>query len=221
MSGSTDGAAGEEGADVGDGATGDRPDAGGDPAADPAVPEWDDEYVDRVADRLRASFDLEKDRTVAGERFTLVGTMEITSQKHFFHPALAYGKHHATEHLFVARRDAVAVGDLERYAATGHDLAAEWVEPDERHFSTDFTFAVIAPTVPEAVRSHVTGFRDRTLLKYGYNGHYEVNLVVAAPDEEAVVASPSTDVARAFALWEDEGDGDAGESPGLLARLLP
>jgi len=189
------------------------------------VPNWDDEYLDRVGDRLRHSYDLAKDHqvdvggSVAGGRFDLYGRLAITSQRHFIHPNLTYGHHEQTEHLYARRAESVTVADLEALVELGHDLADERVVASEEHFSTDFTFALIVPEIPEKVRSFVDGFSDRTLLKYGYHGHYEVNLVVVAPEREDVVASESADVARAFALWES---GDEGESSsGLLSRLLP
>ncbi len=208
MSDST-GADGAESADGVDGSDG------------PPVAVPDDEYLDRVADGLRHSYDLETDRTVAvggdGERFDLYGRLEMTSRKHFVHPTLTYGHHATTEHLFATRRDGVTVDALERYVDLGHDLADAWVDADEEHFSTDFTFALVVPSIPDAVRSFVDGFADRTLIRYGYHGHYEVNLVVVAPEREAVVASESADVARAFALWADDEE----PSSGLLSRLLP
>lgn len=182
----------------------------------PDVPDWDDRYLDRVADRLMANYDLERDRTVRGERFALYGRMNIHNQKEFFHPALSYGHHDSDEHLFARRGESVRVGNLERLVELGHDLADEWIEADEKHFSTEFTFAIVAPEVPEDVRSFVAGFDDRTLLKYGYYGHYEINLVVVAPDRENLVASSGADVADAFALWGSIGE----ESPGLLGSIV-
>ncbi len=166
------------------------------------VPTWSDEYLDRVSDRLLVNYDLERDRTVDGVRFELYGEMRMFSEKHFFHPVLSYGRHHQTEHLFARRSEAVDVAELERLVALGHDLADDWIEADERHFSTDFTFVTVADAVTEPVRAFVADFRDRNLLKYGYLGHYEVNLVVAAPDREQLVASEQADVAQAFRLWD-------------------
>ena len=113
------------------------------------LPVWDDEYVDRVSDRLIHNYDLEKDRVVDGERFTLYGQMELHSQKHFLHPALSFGHHESYEHLFVTRVDRVDDATLARLVDLGHDLAeGEWSDPHDEHFSTDVTFVVIAPTIP-------------------------------------------------------------------------
>ena len=183
----------------------------------PEVPDWDDEYVDRVSDRIMFNYDLEQDHPVADRTFTLYGRMTIESAKEFFHPALSYGQHGSEEHLFVERTDDVTVADLERLVELGHDLFEQWVTPDEEHFSTDFTFAVVAPEIPEAVREFVAGFEDRNLLKYGYYGHYEVNLLVVSPAEEELVASSGADVADAFALW-DRIEREKTGLLGLIAR---
>lgn len=181
----------------------------------PDVPDWDDEYVDRVSDRLMYNYDLEKDYRVRGERFTLYGQLEVHSEKHFFHPVLSFGHHDAREHLFVQRADGATVADLERLVELGHELADEWITANEEHYSTEFTFVVVAPTISESVREFVSEFRDRTMLKYGYFGHYEINLVAVAPEEEDVVASSEATVEEAFRLWEPiEKD-----EPGLL-RLI-
>jgi hypothetical protein len=197
------------------GSQGESPGTGTDERSED-VPAWDDDYFERVGARLMYNYDLERDRAVAGERFALYGEMAVHTRKHFLHPALSYAEHEAAEHLFAARRDGVRVADLERYVDLGHDLAEEWIEADEEHYGTDFSFALVVPEIPEAVRSFVSGFKDRTMIKYGYHGHYEVNLVVVAPEAEAVVASRSTDLDRAFAVWSSAEK----ESPGLLERLF-
>jgi len=188
---------------------------GEDPLAD--VPDWDDEYVDRVSDRLLHNYDLERDRRVQGNRFTLYGRLEIKRHKEFLHPALTYGDHETTEHLFVQRVDNVAVADVERLTDLADTLAEEWVDADEEHFGTEFVFGLIGPEIPADVRESVTGFESRTLLKYGYHGHYTVRLFLLAPEQEDAVASPDTDVVRAFRLWDDTSKKE--ESAGVLTRL--
>ncbi|PSP74185.1 hypothetical protein BRC86_06775 [Halobacteriales archaeon QS_3_64_16] len=176
------------------------------------APDWDEEYVDRVADRLVFNYDLEKDFSVRGERFDLYGRMTIESQKHFFHPALSYGNHGSAEHLFCRRTDRITAADCERLVALGHELAKEYIDADEEHYSTDFTFVLLVPEIPDEVGEFVSGFRDRTLLKFGYYGHYEINLLVVAPDREELVASREAHLKEAFRLW----DPIEKEEPGLL-----
>ncbi|MEF8782719.1 MAG: hypothetical protein V5A39_06975 [Haloarculaceae archaeon] len=188
---------------------------GGDPLAE--VPDWDDEYVDRVSDRLLHSYDLERDRSVGGHRFTLYGRLEIERRKHFLHPSVRYGDHQTTEHLFVTRIDNVSVADMEQLSELGEQLAEEWIEPDEEHFGTEFVFGVVTSEIPGAVREYVSEFESRTLLKYGYHGHYTVRLFAVAPEQGESVASPETDVAQAFRLWDD-GDEES-EPTGVLGRL--
>ncbi|WP_049898590.1 hypothetical protein [Halococcus agarilyticus] len=190
-------------------------DADHDVVTHPDVPDWDDEYVDRVSDRLQFNYDLERDFRTRGERFTLYGTLHVESHKQFLHSALSYGHHESGEHLFVRRVDRTGVAELERLVDLGHALADEWVEPNEEHFSTDFTFAVAADTLDDDTRSFVEGFKDRTLLKYGYHGHYEINLVIVEPDRETLAASRNADVADAFRLWGDDTD-----RSGLLGRIV-
>jgi hypothetical protein len=187
---------------------------GGDGTGPADVPDWDDEYVDRVSDRIMFNYDLEKDVTVEGEPFTLQGELRIESHKQFFHPAITYGHQHSYEHLFVRERGPVRVSDFERFAALGHDLADEWVDADEEHYATDFTFVAVTDDITGAVRSHVESFEDRTLLKYGYHGHYEVHLAVVAPESEDLVVSRNADVADALRTWESI-DSD----PGFVTRL--
>jgi len=188
--------------------------------ASPEVPTWEDEYIDRVSDRLLHNYDLEKDHRVDGERFDLYGQMRIESEKHFFHPSLAYGNHASTEHLFARRVDSVSVADLEALSSLGHDLADEWIEVDEQHFSTDFTFALVAPEIPADVASFVERYDDRNLLKLGYYGHYEVNLLVVAPEAEEGVGSENADVLQAFTLWEHIEPARGPGLLGLIARRL-
>ncbi len=190
-----------------------------DQADDPlaAVPDWDDEYIDRVSDRLLHSYDLERDRTVQGRRFPLYGCLEIQSHKQFFHPSVTYADHETTEHLFVTRESSISIAELERLAALGDELAEAWIDPDAEHFGTEFVFGVVAPRIPEEVREFVSGFESRTLIKYGYHGHYAVRLFVVAPERTDAVASTGVDVLQAFRLWDDAEQ--SREPAGVLDRL--
>ncbi|KAA9399509.1 hypothetical protein Har1130_00190 [Haloarcula sp. CBA1130] len=180
------------------------------------VPHWtDDPYFDRVSDRLMYNYTLERDHRLRGERWDLYGEMRVLNQKQFFHPALSYGDHESEEYLYARRVDRPTVGELKRLVELGHDLADERVTANEEHYRTDFTFVLIADELPEEVRSFVEGQRERTLLKYGYYGHYEVNLGVIAPDEQEAVAGEAADVVEAFVLWEDVTT----PSEGVLSRL--
>ncbi len=181
-----------------------------------AVPDWDDEYVDRVSDRLFINYDLEKGYSAHSEAFTLYGRLLIETQKQFLHRSINYANHSAEEHLFVRRAQSVRVRDLESLVDFGHELADEWVDPDEEHFGTTFTFVVIAPDIPDEVGDFVADFTDRTLLKYGLNGQFEINLAVVAPEHETLVASKNADVGKAFALWQPL----VPEKSGLLGRFV-
>jgi len=175
-----------------------------------SVPEFDDEYLDRVAGRLLYNYDLQKDHTVRGEQWDLYGEMRVKSQKQFFHPALSYGDHESEEYLLARRANHPTVDELNRLVDLGHELADEWISADEEHYGTDITFILISKEIPEAVVDYVTGFRDRTLLKFGYYGHYDVNLVVVDPEAEQCVASEAADVVAAFQLWDDVKTPDEG-----------
>ncbi|WP_254280058.1 hypothetical protein [Haloarcula marina] len=179
------------------------------------VPSWEDDYLQRVADRLQYNYDLERDYAAGGEDFEMYGRLFVESQKQFFHQSINWANYQTEEHLFVRRTDGVSTADLDALVEVGHELADEWIDANEEHQGTDFTFVLVVPSIPESVRSYVDGFRDRTLLKYGYYGSYDVNLAVVAPDHEAAVASTEADVAAAFELWKDL----TGEPRGLVGRL--
>ncbi|ALG81029.1 hypothetical protein [Halanaeroarchaeum sulfurireducens] len=181
----------------------------------PDVPDWEDEYIDRVSDRLMHNYDLEREVTVHGEPFGLAGEMRLESEKHFFHPSLNYANHEAREYLYARRQEHVTVSDLEHLVEVGHDIATERVERRDDHFSTDVTFVLVVPSIEPAVADFVQNFSDRTLLWFGFHGHYEINLAVVSPDEQHSVASPNADVVTAFETWEEIEP----ESPGLLKLI--
>lgn len=199
-------------------------DAGGGSGSDAegdAIPEWEDDFLDRVADRLAFNYDLEKDYAVRDERFDLYGEMTLHSRKHFLHPSISFARHDSFEHLFVRRVDRARSAALDRLVELGHELAAEWIVADEEHYSTDFTFVLVTDAIDEEIRERVAGFSDRTLLKFGYNGHYEINLLVVVPDDEECVASENADVREAFSLWEpieSKESGLFGRIAGLFER---
>jgi hypothetical protein len=179
------------------------------------LPTWDDAYLDQVGGRLVHNYDLERDRRVRGEQFALYGEMVIENKKHFLHPSIEIANHHSYEHLFARRDGQVSAQNLDTLVDLGHDLAEEWIDPDEEHYSTEFTFVTVVDRIPEQVRSKVRGLDERTLLKYGYNGHYEVNLVVVAPERKQIVANDAADVETAFRTWETIER----EEPGLLQMI--
>jgi hypothetical protein len=176
-------------------------------------PEWDDEYVDRVADSLQYNYDLARDERAGGRRFALYGRLEMDSHKQFLHPAISFGHQYSYEHLYVDRRARPTVEGIETLVDLGHDLA-DGLDADEEHFATEYTFALVADALPDDAASFVAGHSDRTMLNYGYNGHYEVNLVVAVPEERRVVDSDVA-IADAFRLW----DADDANASGVLGRL--
>ena len=179
------------------------------------VPVWDDPYLDRVSDRLMYNYSLERDHRLRGERWDLHGEMRVLNQKQFFHPALSYADHESEEYLYARRERRPTVDGLERLVELGHELADERVEGDEEHYRTDVTFVLVADELPPAVREYVDGQRERTLLKLGYYGHYEVNLGVVVPDERECVAGEAADVVEAFVLWENVSTPEEG----LLSRI--
>lgn len=180
------------------------------------VPDWEDEYIDRVSDRLLSNFDMSKHCRVGSYEFDLYGRMLIKNQKEFFHPALRYGYHESVEHLFVQRQDSVRVQDLEEFEEFAHALADDWIDLTEDHFETIFTFVIVAPDIPDDVREFVDDYYERPLLKFGFYGHYQIKFVVVSPDDEDLVASKEADVWRAFQLWSNVDDG---VPPGVFSRL--
>lgn len=166
------------------------------------VPTWDDEYVDRVSDRLMINYDLEKDFRVNGESFSMYGEMNVHHEKHFFHPVLSFAHHDTFEHLFVRRQPGVTIADLKSLIGMGHDLADDWIEANEEHYATDFSFVLVTDNISQKVQEFVSGFRDRTMFKMGFHGHYEIHLIVVSPDEQELVASEKAELDEAFRIWE-------------------
>ncbi|WP_247730803.1 hypothetical protein [Halovivax limisalsi] len=180
------------------------------------LPRWDDEYLNRVARRLAPHYDLERDYAVDGERFPMYGELRIQHQRHVLHPSVTFAEHRTQEHVFVCEIDRPTVGDLTALGALGDRLAADRVDADEDHYSTDFTFAIVADAIADDVADFVEGYSNRTLLRGGLRGHTEVNLIAVVPDAETSVASASADVEQAFRVWESIDP----DEPGLLGRVL-
>ncbi|RQG93391.1 hypothetical protein [Natrarchaeobius chitinivorans] len=178
--------------------------------------DWEGEYVDRVADRLSTNYDLERDRVVGAERFDLYGKSQIESSKHVLHPVVTDAHHEAYEHLFVTREPRVTQDRLESLITLGHELAVEWIDANADHYSTTFTFVVIAPDLPENVTTFVERFSERRLLKLGYNGRYTIRVAVAAPERKAFVSSPGAELEPVFVHWETE---DVEPSGGRFRRF--
>lgn len=182
-----------------------------------AVPRWEDEpYLEAVALRLLHHYDLWQEYEVDDRQFPMYGQLYIQNERHAMHPSLSFAEHTSREHVFVVREDRPTRSTIDDLEAFGEQLADRWIEASEDHYSTDFTFAVVAETLADDVQSAVADYRNRTLLRYGYHGHYEINVLVVAPDEERLVESENTDLGSAFRTWESiERD-----QSGLVGRLL-
>ncbi len=188
-----------------------------DPAAD--VPTWEDEYFQTVSRRLVHNYDLQRDYRVRGESFALYGHMELHSQKQFLHSALSIAHHEAHEHVFLRRAETASQQTIDRVIALGHDLAEEWIDADEEHYSTEFVFGFIVPEIPAALASRVRDVDERTLLKLGYNGHYDIGIVLIAPETRQLAASEAVDIVEALRTWEPIDHDDAGWLGRIVRRL--
>lgn len=180
------------------------------------VPVWDDGYLDSVALRLLHHYDLQREYTVDGEQFELYGHLEVKHERHAIHPSLTFAHHRTEEHLFATRTTSLSTAELQRLEALGEQIADEWIDADENHYSTDITFAIIAEVLPTEVREYIDGYRNRTLLRKGYYGHYEINLIAVSPDREETVGSQEADAEQAFRVWEPV----VTETPGRLSRFI-
>ncbi len=180
------------------------------------VPVWDDEYFDSVGLRLLHHYDLERDYVVEGERFELYGRLHVLHERHAAHPSLTFANHETEEYLFAKRIDRPTVADIDRLEALGEHLADEWVTANENHYSTDFTFTVVATELSDRVRERIDGYQNRNLLKFGYFGHYEINLIAVVPEKEMTIASKEADAEQAFRVWEPI----VKREPGRLSRLI-
>ncbi len=148
------------------------------------------------------------DHRLRGERWDLYGEMRVLN-RNSLPPGASYGDDESEE----SSTPVASTGRRRRTEATGRTGSRpcdERVSGNEEHYRTDFTFVLVADEIPDEVRSFVEGQRERTLLKYGYYGHYEVNLGVVAPDEQDAVAGEAADVVEAFVLWEDVTQPDEG-----------
>lgn len=166
------------------------------------VPVWQENYLDAVGVRLMHYYSLEKDVRIDGQHFELFGEMNVLHERHAFHPALSFAHHKADEYVFATRIDHPDVQDFKRFISLGEQLATEWIDRDENHYSTDFSFAVACSEISDSVRSFVSSYKNRNLLKFGYFGHYEINLIVIDSARKESVASRNADVEQAFRVWE-------------------
>ena len=198
---------------------GDTPTGTTDPPAD--VPTLEDEYLQTISRRLVHNYDLEQDYRVRGESFALYGHMELHSQKHVLHSALSIAHHEAHEHVFLQRSKTLSQRAIDDAIELGHDLAEAWIDPNEEHYSTEFIFGFVVPEIPTDLASTVRDIDERTLLKFGYNGHYDIGIVLVAPETKQIVASESVDIVDALRTWEPIEQNNTGWLGRLARRLRP
>lgn len=181
------------------------------------VPVWeDDPYLDAIALRLMHHYDLERDKEVDSQVFPMYGRLVIENERHVLHPALSFGYHRSTEHLFVARPPTISEQTLTQAETLGLALADEWVSHDTEHYSTDFTFVFVTSPIPDSVTDWITGYEHRELYKYGYHGHYELNFVATDPEHERLITSANSSIEELLRTW----DRPHRDQPSRLSRFL-
>lgn len=180
------------------------------------IPELTDPYLETVGQRLVHNYDLESDYTVNGEQFDLYGYLEVHNKRQVLHPALSVGHHEAREHVFLKRTETLSEADLDRVIELGHALAEEWITADEEHYSTEFIFAFVTTSLAAPVSNRIEELDERTLLKFGYHGHYDIHIAAVDPTQQHLVSNAAFDLTEALRTW----DPVSGTDPGLVTRLV-
>ncbi len=184
------------------------------------IPELTDPYVEAVGQRLVHNYDLEGDYTVNGERFDLYGYLEVHNQRQVLHPALSVGHHESREHVFLKRTETLSEADLDRMIELGHALAEEWITADEEHYSTEFIFVFVCSSLSDPVSNRIEELDERTLLKFGYHGHYDIHIAAVDPAQQHLVSNAAFNLTEAVRTWEPVGGTDSGLMPRVVRRLI-
>lgn len=178
-------------------------------------PEWERDYLNRLAGRIVHSYDLEKNKHIRGFDFTLYASFEAQRHKQLFHPAISYAEHNLYEYLFVNEYDTVTIETVDQLIDLGHELADDWIDADDDHYATEFSFGLIVPSIPDDIRQYVSRIDERTMLRYGFDGHYDIHIIVVAPEEQSIVATDRAEIQAAFIEWDTQS-----RSTGIFSSLL-
>ena len=147
-------------------------------------------YIDKLAERLSAYFDIEKDWEYENLCCDLYARSYIKNEKYFFSKkARVYGFENY-EHCLVKYFPVVGMQELNGFTDSLKCAVDKLVEPHEEHMSSIVTGVMVVAQKPDAdVVDAVKRFKYHKGFSFGFKGWVDIRLVLVHPQSGEVITN--------------------------------
>ncbi len=147
-------------------------------------------YIDNLADRLSAYFDIERDWKFESTSCDLYAKSYVKNEKFFFtKKARVYGFENY-EHTLVKYYSQLDMQELNDFIEVLKCASDKLVIPHEEHMSSIVTGVMVVGQRPDRDVTHaVNGFKYHKSFMFGFKGWMDIRLILVHPQSGEVVTN--------------------------------
>lgn len=147
-------------------------------------------YIDKLADKLSAYFDIEKDWECKGLNCDLYARSFIQNEKYFLTRKARVYKFENYEHCLVKYYPRLDMQQLDTFTGDLKNAANELVVPHEEHMSSIVTGVLVVGQRPDMdVKDAVRRFKYHRGFAFGFKGWMDIRLLLVHPQSGEITAN--------------------------------
>lgn len=159
-------------------------------------------YIDNLAEKLSAYFDIERDWDFEDLHCDLYARSYIKNEKFFFTKAAKIYGFENHEHCLVKYYHRLGMQELDNFIEVLKRAADKLVVPDEEHMSSIITGVLVVNEKPDAdVEDTVKRFKYHKGFAFGFKGWMDIRLILVHPQSRQVITNKKAkEVAKFYAV---------------------
>jgi hypothetical protein len=159
-------------------------------------------YIDKLAEKLSAYFDIEKEWQLENLCCDLYAKSYVKNEKYFFSKkARVYGFENY-EHCIVKYFPRLGMQGLQAFEDDLIRAADKLIEPHDEHMSSIVTGVMVVAEKPEqGVAEAVKRFKFHKSFSFGFKGWMDIRLILVHPQSgEVITNKKGKEVAKFYAF---------------------
>ena len=137
----------------------------------------DKEYcLDRIEDRLRANFRIERPAVETGVSFEMIARYHQVSGRTFVSSVDIIDRFETFETCYIIYKKEITTEELGDFFAALREKAAE-LTPGQDHFCTDITGVILCDALPPDIERHIRRLNFEKTFRMWFRGFARVRLV--------------------------------------------
>ncbi len=147
-------------------------------------------YIDDLAEKLSAYFDIEKDWALGDIRCDLYAKSFIKNEKYFLTKKAKVYSYENHEHCLIKYFDRLGLEDLDIFLDDLKVVTDRLVIPHREHMSSIVTGVMVVAKEPGAdVIEGVKGFKYHKSFAFGFKGWVDIRLILVNPPKSDVITN--------------------------------